>query len=487
MKKEVLCIRNLNIPYQEKRQFKWVSLILFEGECTAFFGLSFSGKDDLVSSLTSGRPCAAEELCLRIDSEPVRDQKMLEKSVYRLSPRTQTLRGWNLAEYIALTGSGWMLVGRQRRELVLRAQALTEELGLSLDVRRELGTLSEKEKMLGELARACALGARVLVVEDELESLKDEEIREFAGALHSVAEKRRLTVIINAHSSAVSRALADHYVIFRDGRIVKKCRKDEILSPQMLETYMLGPMTDTRQDFETADPAVSGGKEEILYRMRSFPSGSHRLRPLRGSSLFQQNGSLLDLSFRKSRVSTFLVPDEKLRDRLFLSLSGRDLSEQTYCVIGDMRMGYGEYLRFVKNRVVSVMHLGSREELFDNMSVGENLVLPSIRKISFSDYLLSSSRLAYALEPNTAIGGGLDDAMLSSDVNTRIAVTLERWNLYNPKVMVLLEPFERCDLYGVSIVCSYVRRLSGRGACVILIKSRAEYAEDISDEMLRFE
>lgn len=490
MKKEVLRIQNLNIPYQERRQFHWVSMILFEGECTAFLGLSFSGKDDLVRFLTLRRSCSVEELGLTIDGERVVTAKNLERLVYRMAPRSEAIRGWTCAEYIALAGSGWLLMGRQNKDLVNRAQEIVSELCIGLDVRKTLHMLTEKEKRLAELARACALSVRVLVVEDELEGLTDEEILEFSATLQQVAKKRRLTVIINAHSSAVSAALADHYVIFRDGMIVKKCRKAEIRSRQQLEQYMLGSGTTPRHVMEDAGAnALSGGGKpsQILYRLRDFPIGEYHIRQRKGSSLYQQSGSLLNLSFRASCVTTFLALDEKLRDSLFMSLSGRETSAQAYCVIKDERLEYGDYQKFVRNRVVSVMHLGSREELFGNMSIGENLVLPSLRKISFSDYLLSSSRLAHALDPNPSLQDELGGPMRESDVNERIAVTLERWYLYNPRVMILLEPFERCDLYGISIVRSYIGKIAGRGACVIIIKSRAEYAEDISDEILRFE
>ena len=494
MKKEILRIQNLNMPYQERRRYHWVSMILFEGECTAFRGLSFSGKDALVKFLTLRSPCNVEDLGLFIDSERILTQRALEEKIYRIAPRSHALRGWTCAEYIALTGSGWILMGRQKKALLQKAQDMADSLGLRLDVRRTLRELSEKEMRLAEIARACMLNARVLVVEDELEGLPEEDIQDLASTLRMTAKKRHLTVIINVNSSAVSAALADHYVIFRDGKIVKKCKKTEIASGQQLEAYMLGPMTDSRRSYETQLTAVHGGygneraeqRGDILYRMRSFSCDGYALKQIKGSSLVRQNGPLLDISFLSSGVTALLALNEKLRVSLFMSLSGREMDEQTYCVIGNRQMRSDEYLKFVESRVVSVMHLGSREELFGYMSVGENLVLPSIRKISFSDYLFSSGRLAHAVDPDTAIEGEMSAPVKESDVNSRIAVTLERWYLYNPKVMVMLEPFERCDLYGVSIVRSYIRKLAGRGASVILIMSREEYTEDISDDILRF-
>ena len=43
-----------------------------------------------------------------------------------------------------------------------------------------------------------------------------------------------------------------------------------------------------------------------------------------------------------------------------------------------------------QEKVVSVRALGSREEVFEHMTIGENLMLPSLKKISFWDYIRSS-------------------------------------------------------------------------------------------------
>ena len=80
-----------------------------------------------------------------------------------------------------------------------------------------------------------------------------------------------------------------------------------------------------------------------------------------------------------------------------------------------------------------------------------------------------------------------DAAADSLGVNDIINITLERWYIYNPKVLILFEPFARCDLMGVSIVKSYIKKFANRGSAVIIIKSREEYVEDISDQIISVE
>lgn len=493
MRNEVLRIQNLNIPYSAGRSFKWVSLILFEGECTAFLGLSFSGKDFLLKILTAQEGIEPAGAGIHIDGKRISSRKQLEAGVYRMSPENLSFREWSCADYIGLAGSGWLQMGRQKKVLQQETQRLADSMGIDLDVRRKLSSLSEKEKRLADLLRACSLGARVLVIEDEFEGFTKEELAEFSGLLHTVAKRQHLTAVLNIYSNEVFRLLADHYIVFRDGRIIKKCRSAEITRGEELEEYLLGTSMAQRMSFlrrgaGLARNAAEDGEDErgeVIYRMRNFPLAGHMSVEIKGKTRAVQREDYLDLSFQRGEVTTILAMDERIRVRLFMSLSGRDPDAGVYCVIGERRLKGGEYRLFVKNRVVSVMHPGNSDELFTNMNIGENLVLPSVRKISFSDYLLSSAQLTKALDRDQVLENVFGDSLRESDVNDRIAVAFERWYMFNPRVLVLLEPFEQCDAYGISIVRAYIMKFAGRGASVIMVRSRDEYAEDISDKIIR--
>ncbi len=69
------------------------------------------------------------------------------------------------------------------------------------------------------------------------------------------------------------------------------------------------------------------------------------------------------------------------------------------------------------------------------------------------------------------------------DVNELIRLTLERWYIYRPAMIILYEPFIECDPYGVSLVREYIKRFADRKTAVIIIKSRDEYIADISDHI----
>lgn len=62
-------------------------------------------------------------------------------------------------------------------------------------------------------------------------------------------------------------------------------------------------------------------------------------------------------------------------------------------------------------------------------------------------------------------------------------MSLERWYIFRPKVIILCDVFGGNDPYGISIIQSYIKKFSNLGVVVILIESCLEYVEDISDRV----
>ena len=142
----------------------------------------------------------------------------------------------------------------------------------------------------------------------------------------------------------------------------------------------------------------------------------------------------------------------------------------------------------VRKKVVSVRALGSREEVFEHMTVGENLILPSLEKISSWDYIRSSGGIHKMMMEDMGEECRAKEAKVGElRVNECIQMTLERWYIFNPMVLILFEPFALCDVNGVDIVKKYVKKFSNKGIIVIIVNTREEYVEDISDRIVYIE
>ena len=136
-------------------------------------------------------------------------------------------------------------------------------------------------------------------------------------------------------------------------------------------------------------------------------------------------------------------------------------------------------------KIISVDGIGERDFLAENMSIEDNLILPSLNKISNINYLINQYELKRVIfEELKSKDINKEDLVSELDINQKICVSLERWLIFRPKVFIIFEPFIYCDNYGLSLIKNYLKKFAKAGTTVIVIKSRLEYIEDISDEII---
>ena len=469
MKKEILRINSLNYTYAGNRKLENISMCILEGESVGVLGLTYSGKDLLVRLLCGEAEADIRGLDIYVDGARMSDQEELARYVYRIAASNYKIDDWTVAEYIGLVDSGWFQMLWNRRRLEEETDAYFKELGIPFDVSRKLKELTELEKRIADMVKARRHGARIVIVEDEFEGMRPESIGEFARIMKRLA-RENMAVIINSHSDMVLSMLSDKYIIMKKGRIVKKCRTDYIQGSRHLEKFLLGSTIKSKKQDMDSYALEQSEEKKTVYRVRG---------------LELKDGRKGDFNFSRGEVVTFLVLDGREKERLFLVLSGRQPGRDIYCNIDSREYASGDFSGFVRGKVVSVMHMGSKEEVFTHMSAGQNLLLPSLGKISSVEYIASSGRISKMLKQNMDSDAMMPDMEAGDlEINDLISITLERWYIYNPKVLVLFEPFAQCDVYGVSIVKSYIKKFANRGTAVIILKSREEYVEDISDKII---
>ncbi|MCD8083044.1 MAG: hypothetical protein LUE86_05945, partial [Clostridiales bacterium] len=113
------------------------------------------------------------------------------------------------------------------------------------------------------------------------------------------------------------------------------------------------------------------------------------------------------------------------------------------------------------------MKIGDNYEIFEKMSVGDNLLLPSLKKISCLEYLKSGRKITGILSAEMSDESfGQDVVVRDLNQNSHISVAFDRWYVFNPQVIVLYEPFSSCDDYVVSVITSYINKFYNRGTAV---------------------
>jgi ABC-type sugar transport system ATPase subunit len=126
-----------------------------------------------------------------------------------------------------------------RAEMWRRAQPVLEELGLEVEPRQQVSTLSLAERQLVEVAKALITNPRVLILDEPTSALESASTEALLGVLR-VLRERQVAVVFVSHILEEVMALCDQITVLRDGSVVLAGASREQLSVNEIVAAMLG-------------------------------------------------------------------------------------------------------------------------------------------------------------------------------------------------------------------------------------------------------
>lgn len=469
MKIEALQVSNLSLKISHSLMLDNISFLLGQGECTSFLGLSNSGKDELVDILNG-------ELCydsgrIYIDDVFMPSSQKIKAKVHHISPINYAIHDWTAAEYIGLVTKKIDFPGYHLKRLEEEISRLLICLDIPLDARKKIAEMSEIEKRLMDLAKSCYRNASVLVIEDEFDGCTSEDIINFGKIMKRITDQR-MTVILNSYSDLLNQILTDFYIIFEKGRMVKRCSKEQVQSPKELKAYIAGNVKPRMYITEQENAAKTINPDAEIFSIRNYTF---------------DDGQKIDFSFAEKEIVSIHILDRQEKKRLFNIMSGRIIDRKIEFFINHQKKRFKNVSDFVNHNIVSIAHIGTQNELLPKVSAGDNIVIPSLKKFSFLNHILYGKKLTRMLdrqikEKIVRITGCECNGILQN-----IAVQFERWDIYHPKVIIILEPFLHCDAYESLLIKSYIRNFASNGCAVILLQSRIEQTETLSDRIIEIQ
>ena len=241
-----------------------------------------------------------------------------------------------------------------------RARAALEAVGhpdLPLDL--PVRSLSPAERQLVEIARALSLGSRVLVLDEPTSSISASDVECLLGLLKSL-RARGLALVYISHVLDEVFALADRFVVLRDGRSVAAGRLADV-GARALVAHMAG------RDVGELYPRSPRAPGEVVLRL----DGLSGVRLPRGASLELRRGEVLGIAGLVGAGRTELLRaifglDPVARGGIsVLSLSGPATPHERW----------GQGAGFVSED-------RQKEGLALGLTVADNLCLPSLPRLA---------------------------------------------------------------------------------------------------------
>jgi ribose transport system ATP-binding protein len=172
---------------------------------------------------------------------------------------------------------GLIARGSERRQ----ARELLERVGLDVDPSRRAGSLPVAAQQRVEIAKALAIDAKVVIMDEPTATLTEREIEDLFGVIRDLTEDGIAVLYISHRLDEITR-IADRVTVMRDGQVVETLEKDDMDEREIVR-LMVG------REIENLYPKEDVDAGDVLLRVE----GITRRGVLRDCSFEVRKGEIL--------------------------------------------------------------------------------------------------------------------------------------------------------------------------------------------------
>jgi len=434
------------------------------GEIHALVGENGAGKSTLMRILSGVyRPDSGE---VRINGEvahlatPADARRLGIAMVYqdtRLIPDLDAPQNIYLGRE---PGRLWVDYPGMRRE----ARAILDRLGEQVDLRKPVQELSLAERQVIEIARALAVDARVLILDEPTSALTSTEVDRLFAILRELRAAGRSIVFISHRLPEVF-AVADRITVLKDGQIVDTVATSETTEEQVV-AMMVG------RDIALAFP----------------PRASSVGAPMLTVEHLDAAGQFADVSFtiHAGEIVGFGGITGSGQQAIVRALYGLVPATGKIAIDGKP-VEIGSPANAIREGVVYLPSDRRGEGMFLPHSVSENIALPHVAdwaRFGVVDMPRERNQVAAQVKALDVKTPSLRQPVGLLSGGNQQKVAFARWLLSNPKVCIFDEPTQGVDVGTKLEIYRIIHDLAGRGIAVIVVSSDVLELIGLSDRIL---
>jgi len=467
----LLEMRGIAKSFPGVRALQGVSLTLQRGEVLALTGENGAGKSTLIKVL--GGALLPDEGQVLLEGQPARFESVRDAKRAGIALIHQELM---LAPNLDVAGNIFLgnearplgLVSPLRRRAMEEAAAgLLRRVGLVHSPRTPVSTLTVGEMQMVEIAKALALRARIIIMDEPTSSLTSGESEKLFQIIRQL-KADGIAVVYISHRMEEVLQLSDRVSVLRDGRHVGDLLRGEATHEKIV-SLMVGRELKGHYFPERTPPAAA----EPVLEVRDL------LVP----------GAPAPVSFTAARgeILGFAGLVGSGRTELMQALFGARPA-----LAGSVRLLGQEFLprrpgEAIARGVFLAPEDRKRHGLVLPMTVAQNVSLPAVgRQARWG--VLDRGQERRAAEEEVARFRVKTPSIRHKVVNlsggNQQKVVLGKWLALTPRVLILDEPTRGIDVGAKAEIYGHMARLAAEGLTILMVSSEMEEVLGMSDRVV---
>ncbi|MET8252325.1 sugar ABC transporter ATP-binding protein [Micromonospora sp. NPDC005197] len=462
----LLALRGIGKSFLGVRVLDGVDLDVAPGEVHAVVGENGAGKSTLMKIISGGY--APDEGTVEFAGEPrafhgPRDAQRAGVGI--IHQEFNLLPERTVAENVYL---GHEPVRRglvDRREMLDRTRRLLTSIGeTALPADSRVGRLGVAQQQVVEIAKALALDARLLIMDEPTAALADQEVELLYGLVRRLQE-RGIGLLYVSHRLTEVFDLSSRITVLKDGRRVTTVDTERTNTDELVR-HMVGRELSSYYP-PRADP---GDRGPVRLTVRGGGN-----RKLRGVDLELRSGEVLGVGGLQGSgrsalaralfgVAPFTTGDVELDGEPVRLRSPRAAMRAGIAYVTEDRKGEG---------------IVARQSVLDNALLASRAVFAAR-----SGRAARTARVRELLDAVEVRAAGDDQEIRFLSGGNQQKVVLARWLALTPRILLFDEPTRGIDVGAKSAIHDLVRRLATDGAAVLMISSELPELLGMSDRIV---
>jgi len=445
------------------------------GEIHALLGQNGAGKSTLVKILNGVHPAGSYTGAIQLDGQLVSFASPADarsSGVGYVPQEIEVLEQLSVAEnvFAGRTGLGDGVLINQRK-LQQRAGEIFAELGIGIDPKAYVASLTSAQRHLVMIARAIVMKPRVLMLDEPTASLSGTEVDALFGVLRRL-KAQGVAMIYITHRLPEVLAICDRATVLRDGQVAVRI---------------------ARQDFdaETFIFSMSGQRLQRLFPEHAAPVGTATALEVRNLTVPGHSGAVhgaqgINLSVAAGEIVGLAGLLGSGRSEILHGIYGRVPAE------GEIRVA-GEPVAIWSPgdaRAAGIALLTEdrkRDGLLFNLPVGANITIGNLAPLSRHGMVragLERSAILAAMRALNVKASSPQASVTHLSGGNQQKLLFARVLMRAPKVLLLDEPTKGVDAATRHEIYRLVIELAEKGVALLVVASELEELIGLCDRCL---
>lgn len=462
----ILALRGIHKSFGSVEVVHGVDLEVRAGEAVALLGENGAGKST-VSNIIFGRvpPTSGEMEWMGEPYAPANPREAIEAGVGMIHQELLLLPHLSIAENIFVgrypTRAGMV----DRGEMERRARLGLERLGLDASPRRLVEGLSTANQQLIEIAKALALDAKLLILDEPTAALGGEETRLLFKQVERL-KSEGVGIVYISHRLEEIRQIADRIVVMRDGEKVREFDTADIPLRVIVEA-MVG------RGMERMFPPLAEPEDEIALEVEGLTSPSGRFREV-------------SFSVRKGEIFGIAGLVGAGRTDLVRAIAGADPIQSGSVRLCGKEISLSSPRDAIRGGVILVPEDRKLQGVILPHSIAENIGYSNFESVGKSGWI-GSRRVKEFAERNIerfGVKGRSGQSAAEMSGGNQQKVVIAKWLARNPRVVLLDEPTRGIDIGARSSIYEIIHGLAEKGVAVVVVSSDLEEILGVSNRIM---